>query len=218
MLPLARGPPTFPLDGGGGDAAPSAAGLRLAPCATCGCRGVRKRHSPASRTGCMGWASSGVHRLVANGPWRQPRIQTRWGGDGPWEAEMMFASFSTPHPSASPSSLPTHTPGIHPCLYCAAPLRMEDTTSPSKPTLAAPRTRGGCCGSCPGPGARDSWAGGGLGTSVPCPSLVKLLVRLLAVWLYQAHPGIPRRCWLRVSEGSRGGFCLSPSCDLLRPG
>lgn len=79
--------------------------------------------------------------------------------------------------------------------------------SPSKPTSVAPRTRGR---SCPMPGLEVAW---GEGPSVPCPSLVKLLVGLWTVWLCQEHPGIPLRCWRQISEGSRGGFCFSPSCD-----
>lgn len=57
-------PPPSPLDGGGGDATPSTAGLRLAPCATHGCYRV---HSLANGMGCPGQAGGGVHPPVVNG-------------------------------------------------------------------------------------------------------------------------------------------------------
>lgn len=64
--PLTQGmpPPPSPLDGGGGDATPSAAGLRLAPCAT---HGRYRVHSLVSGMGCPGQAGGGVHPPVANG-------------------------------------------------------------------------------------------------------------------------------------------------------
>lgn len=130
----------------------------------------------------------------------------------PRKLEMMFASFSTPHPSANPSPSPP---------VCLAPTLvftvhggfLSPHVSPSKPTLVAPRTWGRCCRSFPVPGAGGKQAGEGSGC--PLPRLGEAAGGLWTVWLCQAHAGIPQ---LLLLEGSGRGFCFSNSCNLLRPG
>lgn len=128
----------------------------------------------------------------------------------------------TPYPSANLSSLPTHTPGTHPHRCCAAPLSTKDTACVAIQThLGGPKNLGRVLWVLRGAGG--SWAGGGLGRRSWCPppELSKaglLLCGRASARLCRAHPGIPRGCRLWVLEDSRGGFCFSLSCGLLRPG
>lgn len=127
---------------------------------------------------------------------------------------MMFASFSTPHPSANPSPSPPVC--LAPTLFFTVLLPLAWRTphvSPSKLTLVAPRTWGRCCRSFPVPGAGGNQADEGSGC--PLPRLGEAAGGLWTVWLCQARAGMPQ---LRLLEGSGGGFCFSPSCNLLRPG
>lgn len=118
----------------------------------------------------MGWASSGVHRLVANGPWRQPRIQTRWGGDGPWEAEMIIfhpspfcKPFFPPHPH------PWHPP--LPLLCCSPPYRGHHITIQTH--LGSPKNPGWVLWVLPWAWGQGQLGWRWLGDECPLPKLGK---------------------------------------------